>query len=195
MPTADPGPPNALPTRRRSRKKPIAAICLVLFVTLICIITPLRYFDSDPPTDLEYTQSSPLTSTERVSLGSQGRGGLDESPDSIEAVNSRSPLRASVAPAQTYSDKFEDAVGKVVDSIGDVVLALFGFDEQDWFDFAHDGLTDHEEDELREMGFEGIGGGGGIRDGGGSTSGSGLSSWSESSLYVEVRSHAAYHPS
>jgi hypothetical protein len=107
---------------------------------------------------------------------------LFESPDSLsEAVNSPPSRQYAI----TYSNKLESAVWKVVDTIGDLVLALFGFDEQDWFDFTNEGLTEDEEYEMRELGIEGIGGGGG--GGGGLTgSGSGLSSWSESTLYVEV---------
>lgn len=69
-----------------------------------------------------------------------------------------------------------------MDAVGDLVLALFGFDEQDWFDFTHEGLTEDEEYQMRELGIEGIGGG----TSGGGLSGNGLSSWGESSLYVEV---------
>lgn len=59
------------------------------------------------------------------------------------------------------------AIG-LVDQVGDLVLALFGFDEGDWFE---DSMSLEEgEGDLRDLGIEGTG----------------LSSWSESSVYVEV---------
>lgn len=49
-------------------------------------------------------------------------------------------------------------------SVGDLILGLFGFDEDEWFDFEGEGGADAF-----------------------SLEGGGLSTWSESSIYVEVR--------
>ncbi|GAA6062321.1 hypothetical protein JCM10212_006873 [Sporobolomyces blumeae] len=71
-------------------------------------------------------------------------------------------------------------VESLVETVGDVVLALFGFDEADWFDF------DVERFE-RDVG-DGEVGGLGIEGGNGA-----LASWSESSVYVERTN--SLHPS
>ena len=166
--------------RRRSRCVPIVVILGISIISFICITFPLRYFDPEPPTAIA------VASNKTQQLGSQpsvGERRVGKSYDSFvnEAVNFSSSTRPISTPL-THSQQLSKIVGKAVDAVGDLVLALFGFDEQDWFDFTHEGLTEDEEYQMRELGIEGIGGG----TSGGGLSGNGLSSWGESSLYVEV---------
>ena len=75
-------------------------------------------------------------------------------------------------PSTKSSSRWTTIASNTVDTVGDLVLALFGFDETDWFEDSStfDG-GEEEESQLREMGIEGTS----------------LTSWSESSVYVEVR--------
>lgn len=188
MPLSSETQPLAHPrSRRTSRTK---SICWILGVTLLSfvvfVVSPLRYFSpNDPSTGIDPTYSQySLNTTWSVGTTTEWvkEGRVDKSGDSINVL----PL---YRPTVSYGDKLERVVGTFVDKVGDLVLALFGFDEQDWFDFTNEGLTRDEEDQFRELGIEGIGNGGAGGGGGGRlNSGSGLSSWSESSLYVEVSS-------
>jgi len=74
----------------------------------------------------------------------------------------------------TKSSRWRRIASDAVDQVGDLVLALFGFDETDWFEDSSNFDGEEEESELREMGIEGTS----------------LTSWSESSVYVEVSSHS-----
>ena len=76
----------------------------------------------------------------------------------------------------TKSSRWRRIASDAVDQVGDLVLALFGFDETDWFEDSSNFDGEEEESELREMGIEGTS----------------LSSWSESTVYVEVSSHSLF---
>jgi len=77
-------------------------------------------------------------------------------------------LSTTTSSHATRPSKLREMAIGLVDQVGDLVLALFGFDEGDWFE---DSMSFEEgEGDLRDLGIEGTG----------------LSSWSESSVYVEV---------
>ena len=90
----------------------------------------------------------------------------DHSPPSSSPAHpphSSSPaLSTSPHPAWAY---VRTKVDSAASSLGDLILGVFGFDEDDWF-----GMGDLEGDPS-ETGIDG----------------GGLASWSESSVYVEVR--------
>ncbi|GAA5954779.1 hypothetical protein JCM3765_007773 [Sporobolomyces pararoseus] len=172
--------------RRRSRCVPILVILGISLISFICITIPLRYFDPEPPSATTVLTDNTQQLYDQSAIEERR---VVKSYDSFlnEAVNF-STTRPISTPL-THSQQLSKIVGKVVDTVGDLVLALFGFDEQDWFDFSHEGLTEDEEHQMRELGIEGIGGGAG----GGGLRGNGLSSWGESSLYVERTQ--SLHPS
>ncbi|GAA5943232.1 uncharacterized protein JCM15063_005301 [Sporobolomyces koalae] len=169
------------PVQPARRCWPLLAI---LVVCTILAVSPL-YFSTPPVSERQLAPARSSSShgiSNNLEQDTRDQVRLrNPSHDDFEAVND------SFIGSSTLTNipsRFETFVGTVVDRIGDLVLALFGFDEQDWFDFTDQGLTDDEADQLRQLGIEGISEG----------AGSGLSSsWSESSLYVERTQ--SLHPS
>ncbi|GAA5964717.1 hypothetical protein JCM21900_003009, partial [Sporobolomyces salmonicolor] len=88
---------------------------------------------------------------------------------------------STAAPPPTTSpprSRWSYALAQGVDKLGDLLLALFGFDEADWFGLP--GFDNEDEHDLDELGLQAAGS-------------SGLASWSESSVYVERTN--SLHPS
>ncbi|GAA6024890.1 hypothetical protein JCM11491_006668 [Sporobolomyces phaffii] len=169
-------------TTRRSRAVAIAVLLAVTVLTLVAVLAPLKYFD-DPDLPTAAVATAPgYECAARV-------GRPEQEPSCAAVAAAAEPLvsdpgtttMTTTATMATTTTPWSETVGWVVDRVGDVVLGLFGFDQQDWFDFSEAGLTPDEEDQFREFGVESGG------------SGTGLASWTESSLYVERTQ--SLHPS
>ncbi|GAA5859846.1 hypothetical protein JCM1840_001762, partial [Sporobolomyces johnsonii] len=164
----------------------LAVIPALVIVVLVSLALTATFLPSDPVKDQRTPALSlrfphghkgvnpvPSDDPERSRKLRVGLAGKDHPHH--PSVHLSAPPPPTASPSRS---RWSYALAQGVDRLGDLLLALFGFDEDDWFGLP--GIDTHDDHDLHDLGIQ-------------PTGSSGLASWSESSVYVERTN--SLHPS